>query len=46
MKGETREDAKKEHKRCEIREEMCDKNGIGRENNNIKMRMYKRKNIL
>lgn len=36
---------KKEHKRCGIREERCDKNVIGKENNNIKMKRWKRKNI-
>lgn len=30
---------KKEHKRCEIIEDTCDKNIIGRENISIKMRI-------
>ena len=36
---------KKKHKRYEIREERCDKNVIRRENSNVKMRTWKRKNM-
>lgn len=36
---------KKEHKRCDIREERCDKNVNERENNSIKMKRWQINNI-
>ena len=36
---------KKKHKRYVIRKEKCDKNVIRRENSNVKMRTWKRKNM-